>query len=110
MVAEPPVPLIGLPYSCVTGPWWLVSIAHEVGHQVAYVIDALEGRPRIAEFIAAAAGEAGAEPELQQRWRSWSHEIFADAFAGMTRHCSSAWGWCLPMRCPRHRRDCPWRT
>jgi hypothetical protein len=86
-----PVPLIGLPYSCVNAPWWLVLIAHEAGHQVAYAIDELEGGPRIADLVTSAAGEAGAEVEMQRRWRSWSHEVFADAYAAATVGAAHLW-------------------
>jgi hypothetical protein len=90
-VTRLPVPLIGLPYSCVTSPWWLVLIAHEVGHQVAYAIDELEDGQRIADFVAAAARDAGAAPALERRWRAWSHEVFADAFAAATVGAGHLW-------------------
>ena len=31
-----PVPLISLPPLCVTDPWWLILVAHEVGHHLQF--------------------------------------------------------------------------
>lgn len=90
-VGKLPLPLIALPYSCVSSPWWLVLVAHEVGHQVAFAIDEIEEGPRISDFLVAAAREAGASPQLEQRWRAWSHEIFADAFAAAMIGAGQLW-------------------
>lgn len=91
VVSELPVSLIGLPYSCVEGPWWLVLLAHEVGHQVAFAVDHVQRAPRIADLVGEAAKAAGAEPELQGRWRAWAHEVFADAFAAATVGAGHLW-------------------
>jgi hypothetical protein len=90
-VAELPVPLIGLPYSCVEGPWWLVLVAHEVGHQVAYAITEADPKSNLSDLIGAAVAEAGAEPASEREWRSWSQEIFADAYATMMVGAAHLW-------------------
>ena len=82
ILAYLPVPLIGLPTSVVAEPWWLVLLAHEVGHHVQYDLEP-DGAliERAGDVLAAAAGPAGDEAE---RWRGWSREVFADAFAVAT--------------------------
>ncbi len=75
---ELPVPVIGIPPVCVSRPWWLVAIAHEVGHQLAYAFDAAPGQAaRNAIETAAASTGTGA----QDLWGSWTHELLADAYA-----------------------------
>jgi hypothetical protein len=85
-----PVPVIDLPHTCVDEPWWLVLIAHEVGHQIAYSIEEQEG-PVIVELVGDAVDAAGRNPEQRARWRSWSHEIFADAYAAATVGAAHLW-------------------
>jgi len=81
LIEELPVPVIDLPHMCVDEPWWLVLIAHEVGHQVAYAIEKRDKSPTIVELIGGAVAGDGSSPGHLARWRSWSHEIFADAYA-----------------------------
>lgn len=76
-----PVPVVGLPESCITAPWWLSFIGHEVGHHlqsdlaaewaVTADFDRLMRRTAAADPIA---GQAAGE-----RWHSWQSEVFADA-------------------------------
>ncbi len=79
---NPPVPLLGLPPACLTHPWWLVVIAHEVGHHVAHDLGLLVP---IREVVSKAAGLAHADPvaarEAEKRWGAWSDEVFADFFS-----------------------------
>jgi hypothetical protein len=88
-VSRLPVPLIGIPFTCVASPWWLVLVAHEVGHQVAYLIDEIDGGPTVADFLTQAT--ATADLEVRQKWRMWSHEVFADAFASMMVGSAHLW-------------------
>ena len=67
-----PVPLIGLPSGIVEEPWWLVLIAHEVGHHVQYDAD-----PEAVKRTGAALREATGDPA----WEAWRQEVFADLFA-----------------------------
>ena len=71
-----PVPLIGLPTSVVDEPWWLVLIAHEVGHHVQYDLEPSAALlDRTADLLKAAGGAEGST------WLRWREEVFADAFA-----------------------------
>ena len=56
-----PVPMIALPYGIVEEPWWLVLVAHEVGHHVQYDLDSAA----VKETGAILKREGGAE------WESW---------------------------------------
>jgi hypothetical protein len=91
VIDELPVPVIDLPHACVDEPWWLVLIAHEVGHQIAYAIEKREESPTIVELVGVAVAAAGLSPGQQARWRSWSHEIFADAYATATVGAAHLW-------------------
>jgi hypothetical protein len=74
LLTELPLPLIALPSAILDSPWWLVLLAHEVGHHLQYDLEpkqALVGRT--SDAIAAAAGGAA------DRWLPWRYELFADA-------------------------------
>lgn len=76
LLSRLPVPLIGLPTAAVAEPWWLVLVAHEVGHHVQYDLEPEQALvERTGERLASVGGEA---------WRAWRHELFADAFAVAT--------------------------
>jgi hypothetical protein len=81
IIDELPVPIVGLPRICVAQPWWLALLAHEVGHHVAYTVFGGEIPAKAADLLAGAVREAGSEPGDADRWRTWSHEVFADAYA-----------------------------
>lgn len=76
-----PVPVVRLPPICVGSPWWLVYLAHEVGHHVQH--DLLENlglvrlfRERIEDAVRREAGSA-----VAATWGAWTEEIFADVFS-----------------------------
>jgi hypothetical protein len=103
MLARLPLPLIGLPTAVVDEPWWLVLVAHEVGHQVQYDLVS-EGAliERTDELLATAGGPDG------ESWREWSREVFADAFAiatageaALTSMAELEWGDAAWMAAPR---------
>src|SRR5262249_36518575 len=74
LLAELPLPLVALPSALLDAPWWLVLLAHEVGHHLQYDLEprqALVGKT--GDAIAAAAGDAA------NRWLPWRFELFADA-------------------------------
>jgi hypothetical protein len=74
LLSELPLPLIALPSALLDSPWWLVLLAHEVGHHLQYDLEpkqALVGKT--GDAIAAAAGDAA------NRWLPWRYELFADA-------------------------------
>lgn len=78
-----PVPVVRLPPASVRSPWWLVYLAHEVGHQIQYSMMAnvaLVGkfREKIGQVIS---DQVQDDPDAAERWMSWSREIFADVFS-----------------------------
>jgi hypothetical protein len=75
-----PLPVVRLPPWCVDAPWWLIYIAHEVGHHVQHDLK-LVGHMR--EQMTAAAQEQGLEKRHVERWGRWGQEIFADLFSVM---------------------------
>lgn len=69
-----PFAVVRVPASCVTAPWWLVHLGHEVGH----VVDArLLGYTDRAAMVQALGLDAGATDD----WTQWSGETFADLYA-----------------------------
>jgi len=90
-VEELPVPLIGLPYVCVAQPWWLTLVGHEVGHHVAYTVYGGAIPAMISDLVAAAARALGGEAGSEERWRRWSHELFADAYAVAVVGAAHVW-------------------
>ncbi len=76
-----PIPVLRLPPSCIAAPWWLVLVAHEVGHHVQYALDLVS---YFREGMAAAAEAQGfTEEDAADSWGRWGEEIFADFFSLM---------------------------
>jgi hypothetical protein len=75
-LSELPMPVIAVPPVCVARPWWLMMLAHEVGHQISY---SFEGRPAAA--AAGALADAVGGTPCGQLWKGWADELFADAYA-----------------------------
>jgi hypothetical protein len=76
LLRELPVPLVGVPTSFADEPWWMILLAHEVGHHAQLELepdDALGDRT--CDLMTSAGGPDGA------RWAGWHREVFADAFA-----------------------------
>jgi hypothetical protein len=73
------VPLLALPTWCVDAPWWLVFVAHEVGHRLTKQLDlALHFAATIDATVKARGKLSGAE---DTRWKAWHDEIAADAWS-----------------------------
>jgi len=68
-----PVALVELPGWCTDAPWWLVHLAHEVGHHVLFE---LRLAPAVRQEL-----QRDLSAEQAARWTPWAAEIFADAFA-----------------------------
>jgi len=76
-----PVPLLRLPPWAVESPWWLVYVAHEVGHHVQKDLVLIDW---FATGVRAAAATSGAfETSELDKWSRWAEEIFADLFSIM---------------------------
>lgn len=69
-----PVPVLRLPTWCLGNPWWLVFVAHEVGHNV------LRDLGLASQFADLLAPPETQDP-IEKAWRRWSDEIFADLFS-----------------------------
>jgi hypothetical protein len=76
-----PIPVLRLPPTCVSAPWWLIYIAHEVGHHIQYELD-LVGYFRQG-MTAAAEAKGLTKEEAATWWGNWGEEIFADIFSIM---------------------------
>jgi hypothetical protein len=85
-----PIPTVQLPSWCVDAPWWLVFVAHEVGHHVQHDLD-LEDL--FFERMRQAAENANLENSDVNAWGKWGEEIFADVFSVA---CMGTWAiWAL---------------
>lgn len=77
-----PTPILRLPSWCVEEPWWLVFVAHEMGHHIQHE---MEWTKYVADGIGKAVQQAKDEGRASQadpaRWRMWGEEIFADFFS-----------------------------
>jgi transposase-like protein len=78
-----PIPLVGLPPTCLESPWWLIFLGHEVGHHVQS--DLMPDHQLESQF-ASWLGEQGGE-----RWSLWGQEIFADTFSILTMGVQALW-------------------
>lgn len=68
-----PIPVLGLPWACVEEPWWLVLLAHEVGHHVQHDGGAgSEWVTRFAEQLEQTGGDV---------WFARGEEVFADFYS-----------------------------
>jgi hypothetical protein len=79
-----PFAVVRVPASCVTAPWWLVHLGHEVGH----VVDArLLGYTERAAMVQALALDAAATDD----WTQWSGETFADLYGALMHGQWALW-------------------
>jgi hypothetical protein len=75
------IPVISLPYRCVSDPWWLALVAHEVGHHIQFdlapdfeLVGSFRRRLREAAF-----GSHAGDERAAREWATWADEVFADA-------------------------------
>lgn len=69
LLARYPVSLLALPPWCAASPWWLLFIAHEVGHHLQFHLELVDPFKELVRAV------TGAQKE---RWGRWSPEVFAD--------------------------------
>jgi hypothetical protein len=77
-----PIPVLRLPPTCISSPWWLIFVGHEVGHHVQYALD-LIAHFRKGLTAAALKSKNFSENEAASTWGNWGEEIFADVFSIM---------------------------
>ncbi len=83
-----PMPVLRLPPWCVDAPWWLVYVAHEVGHHVLHDLKLIAFFRTGLETVAQARHLPGVDVK---RWGSWGEEIFADLFSVMMMGRWAVW-------------------
>jgi hypothetical protein len=75
-LATLPIPLLRLPPWSVDAPWWLVFVAHEIGHNLQRELGLVQ--PFRSALKSAWPASAGNASDRQDRWILWDAEIFAD--------------------------------
>jgi hypothetical protein len=75
-----PLPVVRLPPWCIDAPWWLIYVAHEVGHHVQYDLGLVR---YTREALVEATAAAGLQDDEAERWGRWGPEVFADLFSVM---------------------------
>jgi len=76
-----PVPVLRLPPWCVESPWWLIFVAHEVGHNIQRELTLVDRFGSLLEQVCLNQGRPQ-RPDAE-RWKRWGAEIFADLFSVM---------------------------
>ncbi len=69
-----PFAVVRVPSSCLTAPWWLVHLGHEVGHVLDGLLLGYPSRVAMVEAL-------GLDPQATDEWSRWSGETFADLYA-----------------------------
>jgi hypothetical protein len=85
-----PIPILQLPPNIVTSHWALVLIGHEVGHFIQPLISE-DYEDTFREVLAKAVEDAGGDENMQQRWREWAPEVFADWYSVLTMGQWALW-------------------
>jgi len=85
-----PIPILQLPPNIVTSHWALVLIGHEVGHFIQPLISE-DYEDTFREMLAKAVEDAGGDENMQQRWREWAPEVFADWYSVLTMGQWALW-------------------
>jgi hypothetical protein len=91
LVRELPIATIALPSACPTEPWWLVLVAHEVGHHVLRELVPTGEAAARTQVERAVSTAPGGEPDLVQDWSRWTVEAFADTFSMLMTGSAAAW-------------------
>ncbi|MEV6644471.1 hypothetical protein [Amycolatopsis sp. NPDC051371] len=83
LISELPVPVISLPEGAVRGAWWLAVVAHETGHHLEYDLG-------VTGLVRASLAQA-VPKALESKWKAWSTEVFADAYAAVMLGPAALW-------------------
>jgi len=78
MLQEIPVPIVSLPPQCVREPWWLIYLAHEIGHHVQF--DLLPEEHLVKDFRQLIKS-AIPDTDAADHWEYRGEEVFADVFS-----------------------------
>jgi hypothetical protein len=73
-----PIPVVEVPYDQMANVWELLSISHEVGHEIDADLNLLAA---IKTNLSKAFEGTTIAPERRRRWLGWTSEIFADLLA-----------------------------
>lgn len=76
--AKLPIPVIEIPWDHVENPWELLSILHEVGHDIEADLGL---RPALRQSLHKALTDAAVPEERRRLWLAWQGELFADLVA-----------------------------
>jgi hypothetical protein len=82
-----PIPVIGLPRSCIDAPWWLSYLAHEVGHHIQHDLGLIDYFGTLLKTTA----QDRQDETRAKRWYFWGQEIFADLFSVCTLGPWAVW-------------------
>jgi hypothetical protein len=87
-----PIPVVGLPASCIHDPWWLIYLGHEIGHHVQYDLlpdwQLIEYFGDLLQRVIGSNTASRGDERITQRWVNWGREIFADLFSIL---CMGPW-------------------
>jgi hypothetical protein len=87
-----PLPLVQIPPICATSPWWLVYLAHELGHHVqARLLPDRALEDEFADHLGNFVLSRTQSPEAEALWRTWSREIFADLYSVLMAGTWALW-------------------
>lgn len=81
---ELPFAVVRVPATCVTAPWWLVHLGHEVGHVVDALLLGYRSRMELVERL-------GLDSAATADWTQWSGETFADLYAVLMHGQWAVW-------------------
>ncbi|HKI31052.1 MAG TPA: hypothetical protein VKA46_04245 [Gemmataceae bacterium] len=87
-----PIPVMRLSPACVSAPWWLVFVAHEVGHHLQYDLCPAAGLVDAYKQLVKAAVGGHADPKAADEWAGWSRELFADVVSVLLMGSAAVWG------------------
>jgi hypothetical protein len=81
---ELPFAVVRVPATCVTAPWWLVHLGHEVGHVIDGQLLGYRARAALVDGI-------GLDAAAAADWTQWSAETFADLYAVLMHGQWAVW-------------------